>query len=421
MKREARRTRVITTALTQPKPNFVSAVWAGANQLPWTALKGADAVLTLKTEELAMTLKTLKEAGVEIAQIAFAADKFADEASVSKWLADGGYGDYEIEKTDSGSFVVKSKSEFVGDMRQIEADGVTLTVGALKANVEAAEKAAAEAAPAPAPAVAVVSEDVQPVAKSEDEPAFAVIPEERVKGCLSKVMELNGLVSGLKWVISDMTYDIVYGGDAAEYQSSVGQLKAAAASMVDVMVRLFGMEAAELMAQFSMASQASADEPAAPAADEPAPAVDAAPEAPAADAGGAEAAKQDEPAAAVEGEQAPAPAAVEEEITDPVMKFMAAEFAKITKSVEGLTGQVTEVVSKQDALGARVEGLETGKPVAAPQTRKSADVDEASAGSTDQSDDAKAKSKSIGDLTLAGGLGISIQRFKGERGSRTRA
>lgn len=407
MKRQAKKTRVITTALTSPKPSFVSAVWAGANQLPWTALKGADAVLTLKAEDLPMTIQKLREAGVEVAQIAFALDKFANEEAVTKWLADGGYEGFVIEKAEDGSFVVKSEAEFDGELRVVEADGVRVTVGALKSAVEAAEKAAAAAPAAEAPAVAVVEPEVQPAAKAD----AAVIPEQARKG-LYAVSELNSLVCGLKWLISDLTVSAAYNGVSLD-QSTVSSMKDAASTLVGVMAKMFDVEVEALYAEFGrVAAAASADGAPAPTEtaveDDNAPAVE--------DGGGAVAAKEgEEPAPAA----ADAPAVEDQPNSDdPVMKFIREQFANITKSVEGLAGQVTEVASKQDVLGARVEAMETGKPATSPQTRKSADVEDASTGSTDAKKDEAGKAKGLSDITLRGGLGIQVQRFHGEPGKR---
>jgi hypothetical protein len=164
------RKRTRAKALTDPKPNFVSLVKAGANMTPFLSVKTAEPVEGDDTMHVAQ-----KSADHGIAFIKFQKTTFKAEADVAAWLDAGGYSDYTIKDAD-GCFMVKGEEGLdETSANGVEADGVVIYVSKRVVETEKAEpevQAAEDAEAASAVVVAVKEEaeaeaDVNPVAKSE--------------------------------------------------------------------------------------------------------------------------------------------------------------------------------------------------------------------------------------------------------------
>lgn len=169
MKRAKKQIVRAVRVLTDPQPNFVSHVRNGANQTPARILKTDDAnqpVQTGQAKEASMAkaktaTKTKKapatttapaaapalERKVDVQSIFFALDKFEDEPAVKAYLAEHGYTTDALIEKDGVGWTVKGSDfdQFEDGLKEIEAaDGVTITVGYLKADSEAAPAAKAE-------------------------------------------------------------------------------------------------------------------------------------------------------------------------------------------------------------------------------------------------------------------------------------
>jgi hypothetical protein len=125
MDREPKKVRRRVRALTDPQPEFVSLVPAGANMTPFTAIKSADGETVLRADTHT------------VVRLDFSKDKFPDVEAVTKWLVDGGYSGYSIEESDTG-FVVQGDAD-VSETKKIEISGVTAYVAKTEASGVAAE------------------------------------------------------------------------------------------------------------------------------------------------------------------------------------------------------------------------------------------------------------------------------------------
>lgn len=156
--------------LTDPQPNFVSHVRNGANQTPARILKTDETQTVLKgqAKETPMAKAKAKtparkapakttdpvaapaaERKVEVQSIFFALDKFEDEPAVKTYLAEHGYTTDAVIEKDGIGWTVKGADfdQFEEGVKEIEAaEGVTISVGYLKADAEAAPAAKAEGA-----------------------------------------------------------------------------------------------------------------------------------------------------------------------------------------------------------------------------------------------------------------------------------
>lgn len=380
-------------ALTDPKPEFVSLVMAGANMTPFTSVK-ADGV-----EEVVAKADTH-----EIVHIVFAKAEYADADAVKAWLTAGGYPDDTevVEREDA--FVV---GELVPGSSAVAHGNVTVYL-AEREQPEAKAEPVVDADTSPTAVTAV-----QPVAKS-DEPVV-VVASERVVKSLYAIPALIELVSALRWVVDDLTYEAAADaaeGDEAEYAPVLTQLKASATSMLNGLSALCNVEVAELHTAFK------AVEPvAAPAVE--APAVEAPAETPVVEAEKTEETAAVEPAAeTVTITELPADAPVTTDTVQlaaaetPVVEApatpapdLAAIVAQLADSVQELTKTVgrlhNEAAAKSDDLVGRVTAIESER-----QSRRGADDDELPAGKPNVS----TKATGLGDLTLRAVLGASRRR-----------
>ena len=109
-------------ALTDPKPEFVSLVFAGANKTPFRAMKADQQ----GNEDMSH-----KQDTHAIASIEFDGNKFKSEAAVKGWLSEGGYTDATVAKTKSG-WVAKGSGDAPSDAEiqtvDLKEDGVTMHV-----------------------------------------------------------------------------------------------------------------------------------------------------------------------------------------------------------------------------------------------------------------------------------------------------
>lgn len=414
-------------ALTDPRPEFVSLVSAGANQTPFLVVKSDEPAAKSDTHD--------------IVGIRFQAANFPDEAAVKAWLDEGGYEDYEITKADNGDFTVGSDEIDAEDSRMsvIDMDGLSVFVmkreeasGDLAetqgASVETVDGQQAvkedEKAEAEEPAVAdEAAKEEAPAAEVEE--TAAEKSELRVKfddfmahysngETLNKVLEdgFDGVPPGF--------YDVMHAMHTAVRNCIVGGdlegVRRVAAEFGDLVVNLVSVFPVASMTEAQRADLATTIAPditiagpvETPAAkDEETPA--------AAEAEAEETAKTDEavqPVAqeeAVEAEKAEEAATPEAEAEPAVEEAPAAksdleiQMATLVAAVAQLTTQVgslhSDLTTKADALAVRVDAIE-GR-----QTRKSADVEDGvSASSTTAK---KSGSKEFQDLALRGVLGIA--------------
>lgn len=165
--RKPREYKTKARALTDPKPNYVSIVKAGANQVGFRVIKvGAEEIA-----EMHERIKSMTANGYEIAQIVFQkGDAFPDVTDAAKWLDEGGYSYEEItHDKDSDTYVVENKTdEFAeGSIVKIATPdevGVSVFVG--KIDPEAASREDDEDEGEPRGLVV----DAEPVAAKDDEP-----------------------------------------------------------------------------------------------------------------------------------------------------------------------------------------------------------------------------------------------------------
>src|SRR5258708_31131495 len=120
MERKPRSRTRTAVALTDPKPEFVSIVKAGANMTPFRAIKSDE-----PTTEINMQLKSKSDTH-DVASLAFKGDNFKDEAAVTAWLTAGGYEGVTVVKADDGSFSVTDAGAPTAGLSQVELEsGVT--------------------------------------------------------------------------------------------------------------------------------------------------------------------------------------------------------------------------------------------------------------------------------------------------------
>lgn len=125
LKRNARVQRKRVKALTDPKPEFVSLVGAGANKTPFRALR-ADSIeqdIEITEEEVAARA----DDGFAVSRIEFSDDQFGDEETVVNWLAAGGYADAKVERTDAG-YVVQGEADADAELIEVHGNGFTMYV-----------------------------------------------------------------------------------------------------------------------------------------------------------------------------------------------------------------------------------------------------------------------------------------------------
>jgi hypothetical protein len=207
--------------MTDPKPNFVSVVKAGANQTPFRAVRielSEDTqmpkdVTTSDESPIIRSDSFPVPAGFEIAAFRFDKDAFPSEGDVKKWLEDGGYTDTEIRSED-GAFVVENTTvEFSeGATQKIEShiNGLTVFVGSVKGEQDPAQKTEHEDAAARAAEAGSGVIPVAPLASKKDEKPLT--PGEVISGLTVKFrgMDEAGSLAYflriLKWMLEDAQY-----------------------------------------------------------------------------------------------------------------------------------------------------------------------------------------------------------------------
>lgn len=131
MKRTPVEIEISARALTEPRPQFVSLVKAGANQRPFRAVRAEIFVADGGDTQTKGTAMKIAD-GHDIAQLDFASEDFKDEAAVRAWLDQGGYEDATITATKDGFTVENTDVEFeAGSISKIEnaVKGLTAFVG----------------------------------------------------------------------------------------------------------------------------------------------------------------------------------------------------------------------------------------------------------------------------------------------------
>jgi hypothetical protein len=287
-------------ALTNPTPEFVSQVIAGANQEPYRAVKmdGVDDIAALfATQELTMkdAVTKAKSSGHDIAQLVFKGGEFTDRAKVDAWLKEGGFEGYEVSEKagkdeEPTEYTVTStvlKFE-TGSIKKVkgQVDGLFVFVGKTEVG-EVVEKTADEIAAEAAAAtndkgstVVVKADDVvvtietatvieaskivdgdkakdeeivatvapvEIVAKADDvadterrAKVDAAVGELRTKG-IYDVSRIGSILSDLSWMVYDAEYS-----DLPD--DAVAAIKSGANSLIDAMVSA-GNQAIEALAQ----------------------------------------------------------------------------------------------------------------------------------------------------------------------------
>lgn len=406
MERKARTKKTSAKALTSPAPRRVSLCKAGANQTPLAKFKGVH--ITVQKKELPDMITSLKADGFAIVSFAFKGDQWTNDA-VTAWLTDGGYTETNVEGA-AGDFTVKGEdAPEDATTREITTDdGVVITLA----------KAAAEETPAvetAEPAAEDAGSAVQPVAKSEDEGfggfiercKAAGVPEARLKS-LYTVSEFADLIRSLKWLVNDLSYDVLYDqaeaadgqNEAAELQGRnavLTELKSIGTQLLAAFATLVNVEVGELGESFKSAKEDTAMKTnETPAAETPAvetPAV----ETPAVE---TPAAEVETPAVETpEAEVAVETPAADEKSEAPA--WFTNAMSQITKSVETLTERVSVV--EKSASSDEETGTETVVNVPA---RKSEDADEANTNSTTATPAEKSATDKVEDLRFKSALGF---------------
>lgn len=452
MKRTPRKHKQRIKALTDPRPEFVSLVRAGANMTPFLVVKSDEPI----SEEVDMNT-ALKADTHDIVRITFKADKFADEAAVTAWLTAGGYDGFTVAKTDTGFEVVSAKADAAEGVEQIELadEGVTVHVAEKDADEDADEDGQTDAADdtakddaARAADTGAAVQEVQPVAKdAEASPVRRAADALRAKydgylAAISKGKTLqevltdgasDGIPVGMYEVVGAMYSAVrnnIVAGDREGIKAVAGEFGEMVVALLDVLP-MSGAEKADLLAPEITIAPAAKQ---APAGQDDAPA--AAGSTDAAKGGDMDADDQDKkggkkpktkefmpcdgcksPAkcqaaakcmakkddADAADQAAPVPAAKAE---DGLAEQIGSRIDAVAKSVEALAGIVstlTETVKvKTEEVASRVEALENGR-----QSRKGADVDDVASGS--QTARSKA-SEEVSRMALHGILGIQRRR-----------
>lgn len=420
MTRKPRIQRKRVKALTDPQPEFVSLVTAGANMTPFKALKSdepvaeevtteviSEATEVAESTETAASFCAEKADTHEIAKIVFQKAAFATVEEVRTWLSDGGFSDFDNIDEDAETYSVGKDDELAS---RVDWEGITIYITDRELPVsESSVEPNSESSP-----TAVT--EMQPVAKSEDvvaavEPVVATLEEapvvveevsaERLRyddfkatmsagNTVEKVMAEG--FDGLPPAIHEVTNAMYVAVRNCAMTRDVVGIKAAASAygdLVSALVELFpaGMETEA--AKSALENAPALEEVAAKEVEE-APIEDA------------------QPLEAPDSEQTVEVEAVKtaESAPDAVIETapnLAALVVKLVESVQELTNNFSslhnEVAAKADALAERVTAIETER-----QSRKGADVDELE---TETMNARQQKSKSgIADLSLRAALGI---------------
>lgn len=127
LNREPRTVRRRVKALEDAKPSKVSLVKAGANKTPFRVVKDDGSV-----EIAALPTADLTDANYDIAYITFDARAY-DEPKIEDWLKDGGYSDYRIQKDEgAGTFIVTPEGVDIAELAVRGAvtlrDGITVHI-----------------------------------------------------------------------------------------------------------------------------------------------------------------------------------------------------------------------------------------------------------------------------------------------------
>ncbi len=445
MKRNPVEVEISARALTEPRPQFVSLVKAGANQRPFWAvradLSAGDGGDTQK-QETAMNIAD----GHDIAQLDFATAEFPDEAAVRAWLDKGGYEDADITKTKDGFSVENTTVEFeAGSISKIEeaVKGLTAFVGriAVEEKIEkTAEELAAEQAAANTSAVETSAggnaaakadegtgeTDAEKAAKAKDEPKKGGL---RARGAKTALEALTGIPSthvddegegdgkdenknisplfdqltakAVEFVdsskgmfetqeLSRVLMSLKFMVDDAEFtgmsDEAIAGIKAAAGTLIEVLAVSMKDTLGKLEDAFKEITEMLAKEAAAsdagPSGAEETPAV-------------SEGTTKDE-----EDGAAVALAAVAKTLTD--------QLAEIASKFEQGLGEVKALVTEtRGDLETRIDAIEAGG-----QTRKGADVTGSADGNPDTTDRRKQEGRSPAEIRLARALGS--QNFNAE-------
>jgi hypothetical protein len=427
MNRNPKSQRRRVKALTDPHPEFVSLVQAGANMTPFKTVKSEDAQ---KADTHA------------IVKIAFNGKVFADETAVKEWLDEGGYEDYAITKTEEGFEVASVGSEGVdeAELSVIEKDDMTIFVMKLdEPTGEAVEKQPTEVTAVDgdvsaktdeevteetteATAEVAAEEAVKDEAEAEeaakaDEAEEPVAPEMRAKfddmmamysnkdnlaGVLADGFDgvppgffevtsamytamrnacMGGDLEGIRRIAND--YGTMVANMAAMFPMNDDMTMAQRSELFDALAPEIGLvqkeAAAEAEATEVLTEEAVSEEPVQPVAKE-------------------EAEDEATEAASVESEEAAETVEKTDTTQTDALSILVDAVGQLTAQVGSLHNDLT---TKADALAERVEALE-GR-----QTRKSADVEEVIADSSKMSTQKQEQSRAFRDLALRGALGIS--------------
>ena len=127
--RKARTLRKTAKALTDPRPEFVSLVFAGANKSPFRALRADGQV---EGDNSMTDSSAIKAETHALARVDFFQTHFADEAAVKNWLVEGGYVGMKVEKTDDGFAVIGDNVEGGTLIDLSDTLGLKMTVVALR-------------------------------------------------------------------------------------------------------------------------------------------------------------------------------------------------------------------------------------------------------------------------------------------------
>ncbi len=425
-------------ALTEPQPEFVSMVVAGANQTGFRAVK--QDVLPVSKEDLAVTdaISAARAEGHEIARIVFKGDEFATKSKVTKWLTDGGYTEFEVAEKGDNFEVINDSVEFEdGSVSKIKIDEddarLDVFVGKIKVEkeeVDASEEKTEKAKDSGSVVkpVAVIKEDADAegnkdeAQKADESTETMASPEMKQKfddfmamfsegKTLTDVLRdsNDGFPAGMQEaalaMFTAMRNNIVAGdfgrvkGVAVEFGDLVfGLAKIFEGSEQTDRQKMIDLFAPEIV----LAAPAQGEEDAASAAEETP--VEAAPQ-DATDAPG-ETAAAEEPAQKVEDAPKGETTEKQEAHEDPVIAALVTSVAGITEAVKGLVAGITEVKSEVEDTKAGLE--EVG---ASSQSQKSVDADEALDGDTAQKDEVSP----LAGYAFKSALGISANSPKGGR------
>lgn len=427
MRRRAVTNRIKTVALTDPQPEFVSLVKAGANGTPWLAVKDDESGPALKVDRVGLGVR-----GYEVIGVTFAKTEKWTKESAKEWLDAGGYEGYSLEETDD-AVVAKSTDELPADAKVslVEMDGLKVAI----VKTEVAKKA----------------EDVNPGADKAPEGDVAAKDEKPVEtsalGVIAKRFdEYAGYYSETPSTLSEA---LKAGNDGVPpgyyeietaFRVTLFRAMREEPALVPTITREFGeviQKMADAFNGFVGRNKADAeanmdawmggksedknmttktDAPAKPAVKQDAPASEGKPTAvenEAAQKGGADPTKEQSAETAPEQPAADEPkdTAKEEAPKEPSLAEQIA--AAVKAAMEPVVALVAEVSKKTDdakaALEQRVASLETEGP-----SRKSADVDEAPAGSKsekqDSAEDEFARRALRSSLGISGGANAFTQR-----------